>query len=425
MERRFRAISLSHEKAPVEIREIIYLAESTAKDLLFRLSENLGLSEALIFSTCNRTEVYYVHEQPMTREIISLLCIEKGIHNVSTYIPYFNVIDDEDEAVRYLFEVSMGLHSTVLGDLQISNQIKKAYQASHEANMAGAFLHRLLHTIFHTNKRVQQETAYRDGAASASYAAAELAKEETIHMSPRALILGVGEMGSDVARNLDKSHFSEIHIMNRSLDKAEKLAGEINAIAFPLSELANRCSDYDVIVSSVSVEEPILTPVLFGRRAMRNHLLIDLSVPRSVSPLLEHQPNIEVRNIDDIRTLTAKTLDRRRAAIPNVKAIISEEIIAFGEWRRDLSLAPTIHKIKQALEQIRKEELARFLKDVSDKEAKLVEEVTLSMLHKILKVPVLQLKTACRRGNPEELMDVLNELFDLEAARKKYKDEVK
>ncbi|RMG30684.1 MAG: glutamyl-tRNA reductase, partial [Bacteroidetes bacterium] len=238
MEMPFSVVSLSHQKAPVAIRELIYLPEQACRKLLVDFRDILGLEEVLLFSTCNRTEVYYRGGRDFSEEIIQLICIENGIDSWREYLPYFRIIREEEAALAYLFEVSMGLHSQVLGDLQIASQVKHAYRWTHEAGMASAYLHRLMHTIFHTNKRVQQETPYRDGAASVSYAAAELAAELCSQFeAPRALVVGLGEMGRDVARNLDPTIFDAIHLMNRSYSKAAKLATETGHTALPLEEL--------------------------------------------------------------------------------------------------------------------------------------------------------------------------------------------
>ncbi len=415
----FNVVSLSHHRATVEIRELIYLSEENCHALLVKFREQLGIQEALIFSTCNRTEVYYISERDLAHEIIKILCIEKGIKNARSYFPYFELIREEKAALTYLFEVSMGIHSHVLGDLQIANQVKQAYIWSNDANMAGAYIHRLMHTIFHTNKRVQQETPYRDGAASVSYATSELAAELCMHLQqPKVLVIGLGEMGRDVALNLDADTFGEIHLMNRTHSKAESLALQIGAKAVQLKELAQRIETYDLIISAVSVKKPILTIELLDTQSLKSQFVIDLCMPRSVAQEVEELAHILLFNIDEIQSRTAKVLARRKEAIPEVLAIIQQELLNFLEWRTQLSISPTIHRIKEALEQIRKEELARYLKHATKNESILVENVTRSMVNKIVKMPVLQLKEACKRGEEDSLIDAINDIFNLKQERK-------
>lgn len=416
MHHNLNVLSLSHTSAPLEIRELLYLPEQECRQLLLQFTESIGLQEAIVFSTCNRTEVYYISEEDMSEKLISLLFSVKGLAESQAYRSYFRHITNNKEAITYVFEVSMGLYSSVLGDLQISNQIKKAYTLSHEAGLSHAFLHRLMHTIFHTHKRVQQETSFRDGAASVSYAAAELIEELSSHLpAPKVLILGLGEMGKDVALSLHADDFDEMYLCNRSYEKAQELAEQTGTTPLPFDQLTSTLPKVDIIVSAVSVDQPIINVEAFDKDSLQTQYLLDLSVPRSVHKEVEELSHTVVFHIDDIHTRTEAVLTKRKAAIPHVKEIVREEVEGFSTWSRELQLSPTIHKIKSALEQIRQEEMARFLKNATQKETKMIEAVTQNMVHKILRMPVLQLKAACKRGEQEELIDILNELFDLES----------
>ena len=416
MQESFKVLSLSHRKAAVDVRELMHLSDQAASNLASNLNKILGLEEVLVLSTCNRTEIYFSSAVDRSMEVLRLLCMEKGIGNPLKYEHFFEYIDDEAAAVRHLFRVAMGLDSQVIGDLQISNQVKLAYAASAKLNLAGPFLHRLMHTIFHANKRVQQETPYRDGAASISYASAELAKElVNMHQQPSILVVGMGEMGRDVAKNLANS-FDRIALSNRTDAKAAVLAEEIGAEMVPHADLYQALKDHTVVISAVSGDTPIFRPEHFqGLADFQQKFLIDLCVPRSVDPAVENIPGILVYDIDEIKTRTDETVSRRIAAIPAVEAIIDSEMSGFNLWRKELSISPVIQRFKEALEDIRKDELARYLKNASEQESQLAEKITKSMINKIIKLPVLQLKAACQRGEEENLAEVLNDLFNLEA----------
>lgn len=415
----FKTISLSHKLATVEAREKFHFTDDQAKIVSGRIREILGIEELLLLSTCNRTEVYYLADEDRSEELIKLLCIEKGITDFAAFLPLFEIYTDHSQSVRRLFEVSMGLESAVIGDIQIANQVKQAYAIAHEMQLAGPFLHRLMHTIFHTNKRVHQETAYRDGAASVSYAAAELAAElTTLHLAPAVLVIGLGEMGRDAALNLAAGKFSRVCLMNRTAEKAASLAQEIKAEWQPIEKLPEILGQFDVVVSAVSVEKPLFTPRMVAAASQgRSQFYIDLSVPRSVAPIVDEIPGVVVYDIDEIRSRTEETVRRRREAVPQVQEIVSHEMAAFLDWSRELTISPTIQKLKDALEEIRREELARFLKNADEKEIELVDKVTKSIMNKIMKLPVLQLKAACKRGEEETLIGVLSDLFNLEGQR--------
>lgn len=412
----FKLISLSHKTAPLAVRELIALNEDEAKRLMLRLQDFFGLTELLVVSTCNRTEVYYTSGDNLNQEIARLLLIEKGLTDTDSYLPYFQFFDTHEAAVRHLFEVSIGLHSQVVGDMQIPNQVKHAYQWSADVNLAGPFLHRLMHTIFFTNKRVAQETSFRDGAASVSYAAVELIDELVgEYESPAVLVVGLGEIGADVCKNLAGRKLNRITLCNRTLAKSQALATEFGFAVADFDQLTEEMNKADVIITSVMLDEPLFTPeFLKNLNVVTYKYFIDLSVPRSVDAQVEQIPGVLVYNIDHIRNRADEALTRRLASIPHVETIIGQSIAEFGDWSKEMVVSPTINKLKNALEQIRRDEIARHLKHLSAEESEKVEKITRGIMQKIIKLPVLQLKAACKRGEAETLIDVLNDLFDLE-----------
>jgi glutamyl-tRNA reductase len=411
MTENFKLLALTYKTAPLEVREQVSLNESASKQLLHFLRDYA--TDVLIVSTCNRTEIYYVSQQDLSGAIFKGLSVIKNPE--AGFEKHFAKFDSK-AAVTHLFEVAIGLDAQVIGDLQVSGQVKNAYQWSADENMAGPFLHRLLHTIFFANKRVVQETAFRDGAASISYAAKELAEDLTAGIkNPKALVIGVGEIGQDVCLNLVDSNIREVTILNRTIDKAEKLAAKTGFNFKGIEFLEEEIQKADIIISSVSGNEPLIFPGLFsGKRIVSHKYFIDLSIPRSVDPSIEKLPGVIVYNLDDIQEKTNETVERRRAAVPGVQAIIADAITEFEDWSKEMVISPTIQKLKNALEQIRREELARFMKNAKPEEAEKLEEMSRSLMQKILKYPVLQLKAACKRGDAESLSDLLHDLFNLE-----------
>lgn len=416
MQNKFRAISLSYKNAPVEIREVIALDEGSIHALLVKLKEFFSIADTLILSTCNRTEVYYAHELDISTEIIKLIGLEKGLTNVVDYLEYFNILSEDREAIEHLFKVSVGLEAQVVGDMQIANQVKRAYQASADLDMAGPFLHRLMHTIFFTNKRVVQETAFRDGAASVSYAAVELIEEITSNTyQPRVLLIGVGEIGEDVAKNMVHIPEAKVTITNRTFDKAKALADELGFDVIPFDQCFEAMKSADVVVSSIMKSEPFITKQLVKSMDIPSYkLFVDLSVPRSIETTIEDVPGVLLYNVDNIRSKASETLERRLASIPQVEKIIEESIEEFFNWKKEMLVSPTINKLKNALEQIRQEEMSRFLKNASDNEIAIIDKITKSMMQKILKVPVVQLRAACQRDDADKMVSILSDLFDLE-----------
>lgn len=411
----FKYLSLSHHKAPVQIRELIYLNEQECKQLYQLQKDYVNLQDCLVFSTCNRTEIYYHAEKDLSNTFISFLGIIKGIQNIEQYTPFFDIVSDPYQAVSHLFEVSAGLHSAVLGDIQIANQVKEAYKLAVECNSTGPLLHRLLHTVFHANKRIHQETNFREGTASVSYAASSLADSLASQIiDPRALVIGAGEMGREVAINLKSTCLKEISICNRTQEKAEELAQQHQFKVLPFAELATKIKEFDVIIVAASGDTPILQAEHFVDAPFKLYFVIDIAVPRGVSGEVKKIPLLSLYNIDDLQAEINEAQEVRKKAIPKVKQIIHETVQEFYEWTKELELSPIINKMKDALEQIRQEELQKYIKNVSEKEMERMDALTKSLVQKIIKLPVLQLKASCQRGQAETLIDVLNDLFDLE-----------
>jgi glutamyl-tRNA reductase len=413
MTQNFKALALTYKTAPLAVREQVSLNESAAKQLLNFLREFTPATDVLVVSTCNRTEIYYIAENDLSDQILKGLGLLKGLE--TGFAQYFARFEGP-QAVQHLFEVAIGLDAQVIGDLQISGQVKNAYQWTADENMAGPFLHRLMHTIFFCNKRVVQETSFRDGAASISYAAKELADDITLGIqNPKVLVVGVGEIGQDVCLNLVNTRLKNVTILNRTPEKAEKLAAKCGFRFSAIENLQSEIAKADVIISSVSGSEPLINlEILKEVKILSHKYFIDLSIPRSVEPAIDEIPGVIVYNLDAIQEKTNEAVERRKTAVPHVQSIIGDAIAEFDEWSKEMIVSPTIQKLKNSLEQIRKEELARFLKNAKPGEAEKLEEMSKSLMQKILKYPVLQLKAACKRGDAETVSELLNELFNLE-----------
>jgi glutamyl-tRNA reductase len=422
MQENFRAITLSYKNAPIEVREMAALSEQGISQLLGQIKEVIGVKEALIISTCNRTEIYYSAACNLKSELLTLLAAQNNFTNLSVLADAFDSLDDQSEAVKHLFRVSTGLEAQVVGDIQIGNQVKRAYQASADLELAGPFLHRLMHTIFFANKRVVQETAFKDGAASVSYVATELVRtfaKEIIE--PRIMVLGVGEIGEDVAKNLVENCPGKVTIVNRTIEKAEKLALECGFEVQPFEKVWETITDSDIIISSINTGKTFITKEQLAEIEVLNFkYFIDLSVPRSIDLNVEELPGTILYNVDNLQQKADEAQVKRLAAIPAVEQIIEETILDFNDWAKEMMVSPTIQKLKTALEEIRTAEMAKFMKELDQSQSEVVDKVTKSLMNKILKMPIIQLKAACKRGDADAVIGVINELFNLEEETKQH-----
>lgn len=409
-----KAIILKHQNAPVGIRELLHYDAAEMGALLLKIQELLGLGEFFILSTCNRTELYYLSENDLDRDLIAILCHQKGIFEVGDYESYFTCYHNPYEVLTHLFSVAVGLESVVLGDLQVIHQVKQAYIQANQYKLAGPFFHRMFHAIFHANKRVQNETDLKNGSASVAYAGAEICYELAQNLTqPKILVIGLGEIGGNLAENLLENFFvHQVCVSNRTIDKSLHFAQKYPVQLIPFEELAYHIQAFDIVISAISVNEPLITPSWF-QNSSRTRYFIDLGVPRTIHPDIEKLGNV-IFNIDDIQYRVNEALEIRKRSVPLAKQIIEEEVNTLLEWSKELSISPVIQQIKEALDQIRKDELARYMNKVDEQSMKFMEEITQNMVQKIIKYPVLQLKAACKRGEQETLVEALKELFTIE-----------
>lgn len=407
-----KVVGLSHDSSPIAIRESVAFSENESRIFLDRMREILGTEEALILSTCNRTEIYYTSDLDLSNAILNLLKTEKKIVDDGIDSYFWN--KEKLPALRHLFRVALGLEAKVLGDIQISNQVKKAYQCSADQHLSGPFFHRLMHTIFYANKRVVQETVFRDGAASVSYACVGLVQQFIQNFSdPKILVLGLGEIGRDVADNMEEMNAS-ITLSNRNALTTQTLAKQYGYEVLPFEELLKNIAKFDVIISSVQVPKPIIMKDNIHEHLLSQKLFVDLAVPRSMDSELDTIDGIILYNVDQIEEQTSGIIERRRAAITEVELILDETIGELKNWSLEMEVSPTIKKLKKALEEIRKEEIARYVGKITEVEQDLIDKVTKRIVQKVIKLPVLQLKAACKRGEAETLVELLNDLFNLE-----------
>ncbi|HAA18594.1 MAG TPA: glutamyl-tRNA reductase [Cytophagales bacterium] len=410
----FQGISISHRTTTVVDREQYALDAAGREQLLLSLRDLGGVQEALVLSTCNRTEVYVVSDTLTPADLFSFLCLSKGIPSTPDKISHYVGLADTEATAHHLFRVGAGLESTILGDQQIAGQIKESYQATCDLGMADTYLHRLMHTLFFTQKRIVNQTEFRAGAASVSYAAVQVALEAAQKfVQPAVLILGAGEMGSDVCRHLAKHHPAPITVANRTPGKAKALAEETGIKYLSMEAALSKVDQFPIVISTVSAPDPILTLQNTSRR-MGPQWIIDLSVPRSVHATVGTQENIHVVDVDHIQAQTDAVLARRQAAIPAVEALVNEGLAEVHQWQQQQMFSPIIKEVKETLQEIRAGELARYLQKLSVEDHSLVEALTQNIIQKVLKIPVLQLKAACQRGEEGPLVDALRVLFDLE-----------
>jgi glutamyl-tRNA reductase len=399
-------VGLSHKTAPIEARESIVIPEENLDSGLRGLLSVKEIKEAMILSTCNRTEVLaqgdHVHS---CTEAIKALLASRGTVPPHVLEKYLYVLIDED-AVRHLFSVASSLDSMVVGEPQILGQVKEAYRAAVGCHACGPMLNRVLHQAFRVSKRIRNETAIGQRAVSISFAAVELARNIfEILERKTVLLVGAGEMVELAARHFLQRGVRRLLITNRTFRRAQELAGDMGGEPIPFEEFKSRLMEADIVLSCTGAPEQIIhvedVKQALRLRKNRSIFLIDIAVPRDVDPRVNQLENAYLYDIDDLQGVVQRNREEREGEMQKAEEIVEGEVRRFSAWTESLGVSPTIKAIREMAEQVRSEELRRtlnHLEQLGDKERQALEAMTRAIINKLLHHPVTKLK---QHGGPD------------------------
>lgn len=320
-------VGLSHHTANVETRELYAGIRSEEA-----LRVAVGCKEALVLTTCNRVEVYASAEGPVTTEAVVQSLKQSGAAEDESGAAFYRY--EGEACATHLFRVAAGLDSMVIGETEILGQVKKAYEAARESGGAGPLLHRLFQRAFRVAKQVRSSTEITRGAVSVGSVAVELAGKIFGELGDRSvLILGAGETSERTARALNSRGVTDIRVSNRSLERAEALAAIVGGRAVAFAEWTQQCREIDILISSTSADEPLLTPTalapMLGSRADRPLFIIDIAVPRDVAPEVNDMEGVYLYDIDSLQLIAERSLAMRRQQRDAAEKIIAEHVTDF------------------------------------------------------------------------------------------------
>ncbi|MBI5020468.1 MAG: glutamyl-tRNA reductase [Ignavibacteriales bacterium] len=413
-------LGINHRTAPVEIREKLWFSRDEIVSALETLQQN-NLKELVLVSTCNRTELYHSFRDELlsSQPLWEILAEQKKADGISAE-NFYSL--SSLGAVKHLFGVASGIDSMVLGDVQILNQMKEAFNLSQEHQTTGLLINRLFNTAFHVGKRSRSETEIGEGAVSVSYAAAELASKIFEELTKRsALLIGAGETGELTAKHLSSRNLGNLIIANRTRSRAEELAAKLNGKVTDFDKILDELQHIDIVISSVESSNHIITEknlrAAMKQRGNKTLFIIDIGVPRNIEHSANRIENIFLYDIDDLNQIIDKNLDRRKAEIPKIQQIILDELSQFKSWYDSLEVTPTIQQLREQFENIRIEEVKKHIHHFPTGEHEEIEILTKRIVNKILHTPMVNLK-----NNPEEYskhetqtkVHILRHLFGLE-----------
>lgn len=405
-------VGLSHKSAPLEVRESVSFRSTQILEALPVLRDEL--QEAVILSTCNRSEIYAVTARAGddTRRIQEFIADYHDLPSASI-APHLYSKTGAD-AVQHLFSVSGGLDSLIVGESQILGQVRGALSAATEAKAANAASVRLFHAALRVGRRVRQETNIGRNPLSISYAGVRMAQRVLGSLSDkRALLIGAGEAGSLVARALRTVGIGDLMITNRTESKAAELAAYLASRVTPFENLEEALQSTDIVIAATDSPGYIITYAMADaiRRTPYEAPLFafDLAVPRDIDPEVADEYGVRLFNIDDLSAIAEENLAERRRSMTDAEQIIDDEVAKFMKWWDSLDVMPMVKALRKNAEDIRQRELAKafdMLEDIGPEKRQVVETLTRSIVNKILHDPTDSLKNGATKSQIRAAKDL-------------------
>ena len=387
-------LSVNHQIAPVAIREKVAFAQGELAPAISALLSLKEIKGCVIFSTCNRSEIYVSHDSNNIRDIlIKFIASSHGVdhHSLIEYVSYY----EENEAVQHICNVACGLESLVLGEPQIFGQLKDAYQLSKNESALDKILEKLFQHVFKTAKKVRTDTNIGSSPVSVAYCAVKLSEKIFTNLSSQTvLLIGAGEMIELSAQHLSKRGVKNMIFANRTIENAQPIAIKHNAEAISLKSLSENLHRADIVISSTSAPIPIigkgLIETVLHQRKHKPMLLIDLAIPRDIEPEANQLEDVFLYSVDDLQQIANSNLEERLKEKVIAKKIINEKSVDFIEWANNIPNEELIKNHRRQSNLLKDELLQialRKLKSGSNPDLvveELADKLTNKLLHKTL-----------------------------------------
>ncbi|WP_129704941.1 glutamyl-tRNA reductase [Priestia megaterium] len=427
------AVGLNFRTAPVEIREKLSFNEQELASAMKTLSGQKSILENIIVSTCNRTEIYAVVDQLHTgRYYVKAFLAEWFGIDKEEFSPYLTIYEN-DGAIEHLYRVACGLDSMVIGETQILGQVRSSFLLAQEEETIGTVFNQLFKQAVTLAKKAHHETEIGANAVSVSYAAVELAKKIFGDLSSKhVLILGAGKMGQLAVQNLYGSGAKKVTVVNRTFEKAQELANCFSGEAKPFADLQYALSEADILISSTGANDYVVTKQMMSEaertRKGRPLFMVDIAVPRDLDPELDELETVFLYDIDDLNGIVESNLQERQKAADEIEIMLEGEIVAFKSWLGTLGVVPVISALRQKALTIQAETMKsidRKLPNLSERERKVLNKHTKSIINQLLRDPILHAKELAGEKHAEESLELFMKIFNIEqeVALQKEKEE--
>jgi len=408
-------IGLNHKTAPIELREKLAFAPQTLPEALESLIKAEGIHEAAILSTCNRTELYCATDREDDRHIIEWFSQFHG--QTPELIDKYIYTLDHKSTIKHTMEVACGLDSMVLGEPQITGQMKDCYALANKHGTVGQLLGKLFQHAFAVAKQVRTNTDIGSNPVSVAFAAVSLAKQIFGNLDEStALLIGAGDTINLAARHLQSQNIKQIIIANRSIERAQLLAEEYDAEAIGLQHISDHLHLADIVISSTASPLPVLGKGTIERALKtRKHepiFIVDLAVPRDIEPEVSKLDDIYLYSIDDLRNVVEENLQSRHEAAEQAHEIIDDESEKYLDWQRSLTSVDFISELRDSTHRMSSEVLEKARKQLSSGQPpeKVLEYLSHTLTNKFLHQPSTRIRQASEE-NRHELIHTARQLF--------------
>ena len=413
---------LHYKTAPVEIRERLTFDANDLDEALRTLKNKKSILESVILSTCNRTEIYAVVDQIHTGRYYIKEFLSEWFHiEMDEFAPFLFVYEEAD-AVEHLFKVTCGLDSMIVGETQILGQVRDSFLQAQHSEATGTIFNQLFKQAVTLAKKAHSKTEIGANAVSVSYAAVELAKKIFGNLNGKhVLILGAGKMGELALKNLQGSGATKVTVINRTFEKAASLAERFLGTAKELRELQCALLEADILISSTGSNDFVISKDMMSGvvnlRKGRPLFMVDIAVPRDIDPEIHELENVFLYDIDDLEGIVEANMAERKKAAEKIMIMIEEEISEFHEWLNMLGVVPVIAALRKKALAIQAEtmkSLDRKLPDLTDRERKIINKHTKSIINQLLKDPILQAKELAGQKGAKEKLEFFTKIFNIE-----------
>ncbi len=413
-------IGLNYRSASVEVRERFWVSEERCYDALAKLSRANGIQEAVVLATCNRTEfILWASDALAATESVRELLVRDFALDTALWGSFYRLYDEK--ALAHVFRVTSSLDSMVIGEPEITGQVKSAWARAQQAGATGRFLDAVFQKALSVAKRVRNETPIGAAAVSVPYAAVELAKQIFGSLEGRSvLVLGAGKMSELSARYLVANGASSLCVTNRTFEKAVELATLLHGVAVPFEDRWRHLAQADIVLASTGCPHVILAREdaerMHRERQGRPIFLIDIAVPRDIDPAVREIPGVFLYDIDDLEQVVAHNLEERQAAAVSAEKIVAAEAAGFRRKLAAERVVPTIVAVRQSLDEIRRQELERFHAEfgpLCEEHAQALDALASRIVQRISTQLARELKDVHENAEQDILTAAIRQLFRL------------